>query len=152
MRKGKRQPHGLPGWQKINNSTKKHTYATKLSRKGTKAKPHMENTELHVSAGGKLNWNSRYLHEKESKEMKQVKQHPTLSNKQMKQKQRKKLWSSWGNDRESIKKLKLALKWKCEKKNNKLNRPQHMDHCHNSNFQCPVFDETITKKTISYMV
>ena len=50
-----------------------------LSRKGTKAKPHMENTELHVSAGGKLNWNSRYLHEKESKEMKQVKQHPTLT-------------------------------------------------------------------------
>ncbi|XP_014622267.1 18S rRNA (guanine-N(7))-methyltransferase RID2-like [Glycine soja] len=26
-----------------------------------------------------------------------------------------------------------------------------MDHRHNSNFQCPVFDETITKKTISYM-
>ena len=54
----------------------------------------MENTKLNVSAGGKLNWNSRYLHEKESKETKQVKQHPTLSNKQMKQKQRKKLWSS----------------------------------------------------------
>jgi len=47
-----------------------------------------------MPAGGKLNYNSRYLHEKQSKEMKQVKHHPTLSNKQTKQKQRKKLSSS----------------------------------------------------------
>jgi len=39
-----RLTQGLSGWQKTNNSTKKHAYATKLSRKATKAKPHMQNT------------------------------------------------------------------------------------------------------------
>ena len=45
--------------QKTNNSTKKHAHATKLSRKETKPKPHLQNTKVQVSVGGKVNWNPK---------------------------------------------------------------------------------------------
>jgi len=55
-----------------NNPTKKHAYATKPNRKATKAKPRMKNTKSNALE-------SRHLHEKQSKEMKQIKHHQTLS-------------------------------------------------------------------------
>ena len=112
-----------------------------LRRKETKAKPHIENTKWKASAAGKVNWNWRHLHEKESKESNI--QHSGIS--------------KWSKNKESrfavIEEMtgNACTRWHLEPsgnalKSNKLNTWQHMEHGHNSNFQCPVFYETNHKK------